>query len=187
MAENSVAENFGKVVLGGAVGFALYLFVTGLGLGGRGRGEGEGRDEGRGEGRDEVPPTAPSSTAPSRPKEHETPPLPPTPLRPKDSTRLTFVMTQPLAGEPYNPMTFLLPADGKTYSLGGLITRVKAGGRSDVALKIRGDVRTGSADEALAFIKKAGLEVWEEGVSLPRVSGDARGHYGRGYYRGYGR
>lgn len=36
MAEGSAGATLGKVVLGGGVGFALYLLVTGLGFGGRG-------------------------------------------------------------------------------------------------------------------------------------------------------
>lgn len=171
MANNSPAASVGKFGLGAGVGFALYLLISGLGLG-------RGRGEGRGKGRE--PPSEPP-----RPKEDEesaastptpTPPKP-TPPRPKDLERLTFVMTQPLAAEPFNPMSFLLRAENRTYSLGGMIARVKAGGRSDVALKIRGDTRTGSGDEALAFLKESGIEVWED-KGAARVSGNARGQYG---------
>lgn len=171
MAESSAAEAIGKFGLGLGAGFALYLLIRNVGFGG---GDGEGRGEGRGEGHGEGAGVLPSTSPPS-------PPSPPTvPSRPRDDQRLTFVMTQPLADEPYNLMTFLLRAEGKTYSLGGMIERVKAGGRSDVALKIRGDVRSGSGDEALTFLKNAGIDVWEESTpGTARVSGNDRGQYGR--------
>lgn len=188
MANNSISGDIGKFVLGGTAGFALYLLVSGLGFGRRGReGSGpEGKGPGPGEATEEVP-TPVEVEMPPKPMPEPLPPEPmprPTrPTRPKDVKRLTFVMTSPLGTEPYNPMAFQLIEEGrKTYSLGGLIARVKEGGRSDVALKIRGDIRTGSADEALSFIKKAGIEVWEEGTSsVPAVSGNDRGQYRRRY------
>jgi hypothetical protein len=42
VADDSAAAGLGKLVLGGAVGFGLYLLITGLGFGGLGRGEGQG-------------------------------------------------------------------------------------------------------------------------------------------------
>jgi len=42
----SDGSDIGKLVLGGAVGFGLYLLVTGLGFGGRGK---EARADGRGQ------------------------------------------------------------------------------------------------------------------------------------------
>ncbi len=168
MAEESAAESFGKAVLGGAVGFALYILVTGLGLGGRGEGRGEG-GRGRGEPLAE-PPSVPS---------------PPPPPRPKDEKRLTLVMMQPTASGPESPMSFRLKDDDpstKTYSLEEAIARIRSGGRSDVNLRIRGSVRAGSADAALELLRRAGIQVWkEETPPPPHVSGNARGQYGRGH------
>jgi len=174
VSENSVVEGFGKLVLGGAVGFALYYLVTGLGLGG---GRGAGRGEGRGEGvpvpgETQMPPVSPPTPPP-------TPPAPPAPLippRPKDKQRLSFLMTAPT--QPTLPASFSLRGDpSRTYSLAQLIGRVKTGGRSDVELKIRGDVLQGAVVSARAAIKQAGLELWDEQSGAARVSGD-RGQYG---------
>ena len=169
MARGSIAEGFGKVVLGGAVGFGLYMLITGLGFGGLGRGEGAGRGEAEG-----PPPPAP-------------PAAPPPPPRPKDDKRLSFVMIEPkVLG---HPMGFRL-RDGdpkKTYSLDELIARVKEGGRTDVELRASGAVIQGPWDEAQERIKSAGLKLWLVETSpaapqhvvgfLPRAND--RGQYGR--------
>jgi len=47
VAEGSVFKGLGKVVLGGAVGFGLYMLITGLGFGGLGGGADRGRGEAR--------------------------------------------------------------------------------------------------------------------------------------------
>jgi hypothetical protein len=101
------------------------------------------------------------------------------PPRPKDEQRLTFVMTQPT--ESARPMSFRLLDEGtdtRVYALEDLIARVKAGGRSDVTLKIAGNVIESSAQSALALIKQAGIEVWKDVTSIPRVAGNNRGQYG---------
>jgi hypothetical protein len=160
VADDAVAESFGKVVLGGAVGFALYFLITGLGLGGRGSG---GRGSGSGEGE-----------APS-------PSLPP---RPKDETRLSFLMTEPSVFG--HPAGFQLRTGGKLepklYVVEELFARVKEGGRSDVELRATGAVIQSAWADARALIKRSGLTVWVADVSSPsappRVAGNARGHYG---------
>ncbi len=162
MAEG-VAEGFGKVVLGGAIGFGLYLLITGLGFGGSGRGEG------RGEGRGDAPPPAPSAPAPTRPR---------------DEQRLNFLLSASGSFEPrdvdWKPSTTT-----KIYTLEELIVRVKEGGRSDVSLKISGAALQGAVDAALAALKKAGIKVWMTEASSPtgspaaRVAGNVRGEYGR--------
>jgi hypothetical protein len=104
-------------------------------------------------------------------------------VRPKDEHRLTFTMMQPTQ-PPYTlPAVFSLTGDpARTYSVDELISRVKDGGRVDVTLKIRGDVIQGATDAARTRIKQAGLELWEEKPSSApaKVSGNARGEYGRG-------
>lgn len=165
MADDSVGESFGKVVIGGAVGFALYFLVTGLGLGGGG---GAGRGEsGRGEA-----------------------PFPPPP-RPTDATRLAFVMTEPTAVG--RPVGFQLrdggKLDPKIYTVDELIARVKEGGRSDVELYATGAVIQGPWDNARERIRTAGLKVWAGEPSsassptappiVPAHVGNARGQYGR--------
>jgi hypothetical protein len=105
---------------------------------------------------------------------------PPAPPRPRDEQRLLFVMTQPTADDPSVPMSFRSPVEGKTYALDEMIARIKDGGRSDVTLKIAGNVRAGSAESALSLVKQAGIEVWREvGSGVARVAGNARGQYGR--------
>jgi len=134
----------------GAAGVLLYFLVKNLGLGGRGKDD-----------RSKLASPAPGV-------------LPP----PGDARRLTFVMTQPTPAAPSLPMSFRGP-DAKDYSLDEMIARVRAGGRSDVVLKISGNVRAGSAESAKDLVKKAGIEIWIEGGT--RVSGAANG---RGQYGG---
>jgi len=187
VAEDSVAGGLGKVLLGGAVGFALYFLVTGLGVGGRGEGEG---DEGRGRGEPEAPPVIPPGPtvppiSPPVPLPPSPPTAPPIPPRPRDQARLSFMMTGPTFKEVLrgpSPMRFRLLGDSsaRTYFLEEMIARIQAGGRSDVNLKIRGDVRQGSADDALRLLAQAGIKVWREEIRprSPAVSGHARGQYG---------
>jgi len=146
---DAMTEGFGKVALGGVVGFGLYLLVTGLGFGGGGGGGGAVS-------------------------------------RPKDQRRLSFVMQGP--SSPGRPMIFRLRDDdpsAKIYSLDEAIARVKAGGRADVNLWIRGDVIQGLADQAMDLFKRAGIEVWKDAaVSASRVAENVRGEYGHCARRG---
>lgn len=181
MSENSAAAAVGKFGLGLGVGFGLYWLIRNLGFGG-GFGFGGGaRDEG----------------APSPPA------MPPIP---RDEQRLEFLMMGPTTLDDKTP-AFRGPG-GKIYALEEMIVRIKAGGRTDMTLKVRGDVISGPADDAEAQIKKAGIDIWKpvppplfpekqpahESPPAPvkTVSGNGRGQYGttnvgRGYYRGYGR
>lgn len=135
----------------GAVGVLLYFLIKNLGL--------SGRSGGKVGDRGKLLPPAPGV-------------LPP----PGDAQRLTFVMIQPTPDAPSLPMSFRGP-DAKAYSLDEMIARVRAGGRSDVVLKISGNVRAGSAESAKELVKKAGIEIWIEGGT--RVSGaNSRGQYG---------
>lgn len=158
MANDSVSEGFGKAVLGGAVGFALYFLIAGFGFGGRGRGEGE----------------APSPSPPPRPKDET-----------RLSFLMTEprVFGHP-AGFQLRTGGKLEP---KLYAVEELIARVKEGGRSDVELRASGAVIQGPWDDARESIKRSGLTVWVAVVSSPsappRVAGNARGHY----YGNYGR
>lgn len=166
MAEDSAAASFGKVVVGGAVGFALYLLISGLGLGGRGRGDGRG-------------------------EEPASPPTPP--ARPRDDKRLSFVMVAPT--KPGGPAGFRLQGNDpkKIYSIDDLVARVKDGGRTDVELRAAGDVIQGPWDDARDRVKRAGLTVWlaeaPPGIPpnvVPAKVGfssrrNARGHYGRSW------
>ena len=163
MAENSPAETVSKFGVGLGVGFALYLLIRNLRFGG-----GLGFGGGRGETRDERTPAPPSTPPPM----------------PRDEQRLTFVMVRPTTpGD--KTMAFRGPGD-KIYSLEEMLARIKAGGRSDMILKIRGDVISGPADAAEAQIKKAGVDIWKP-TPVPQkpptlvktVSGNARGYYGR--------
>lgn len=175
MTESSPAKAVGKLGLGLGVGFGLYLLIRNLGFGG-----GFGFGGGRGDARDEGPPTPPSS-----------PPMP------RDEQRLEFVMAGPTTLDNKTP-TFSGPG-GKIYALEEMLARIKAGGRTDMLLKIRGDVISGPADDAEAQIKKAGIDIWKPAPPplfperqapepVKTVSGNARGQYGgRGDYRGYAR
>lgn len=152
-----VATDLGKGALGIGIGFALYLLVSGLGSGGRAR---------AGRGGVQVP---------------QEPSLPTLPARTKDEKRLTFVMQGPeIVGL---PMVFRLSDDDpspKVYAFGEMLERIKSGGRSDVNLKIRGGVIQGPADEAVARLTRAGIQVWkaDSADSSARVSGNPRGAYG---------
>lgn len=182
MAENSSAEGVVKFGLGLGVGFGLYLLIRNLGFG-FGGGRGEAREEG----------------APA-------PPLTPPPM-PRDEQRLEFVMVGPTTLVD-KTLAFRGPG-AKIFSLEDMIVRIKAGGRTDMTLKVRGDVISGPADDAEAQIKNAGIDIWTPApppmfpekqsasekppAPVKTVSGNARGQYvaisrfGRGYYRGYER
>lgn len=168
MANNSPAAAVGKFGLGAGVGFALYLLIRNLSFGGGFRFGGE-----RGETRDEGAPAQP-------------------PSMPRDEQRLTFVMMRPTT---LDDKTAVFRGPGDTiYSLEEMIARIKAGGRADMILRIRGDVITGPAHAAEAAIKSAGIDIWKparEKPPAPVVSGNARGQYGARYAvsrrRGYGR
>jgi hypothetical protein len=104
--------------------------------------------------------------------------------------RLSFVMQEPVAVG--HSMVFRLRDEDpstKTYTLEETIARIKAGGRSDTNLLIRGSVLQGPASKALELFKAAGIVVWkEEGpTGKPHVSGNARGRYGYGYGHGHRR
>lgn len=79
------------------------------------------------------------------------------PPLPHDRVRLTFTMFEG------DPVVFRISGSGPSslpYSVDELIARVRAGGRSDVNLHIRGTVIQHAADEALARLKAAGIEVF---------------------------
>jgi hypothetical protein len=118
------------------------------------------------------------------------------PLMPRDEERLEFVMVGPTTLDDKTP-AFSGPG-GKIYALEEMLARIKAGGRTDMILKIRGDVISGPADDAEAHIKKAGIDIWKpappplfpekQPAHVKTVSGRDRGQYSdRGYYRGYAR
>jgi hypothetical protein len=172
VAEDSAAGILGKVVLGGAVGFALVFVAMGLGGSGRGQGRGIGRGEGSGAGEPSVPSVPP--------------PISPPPL-PKDDKRLVFVMIEPRAAG--GSMGFRLRGGvpSRVYALKELIDRVRGGGRTDVDLVASGAVPQGAWNEALALIQRSGLTVGlsESLPSLPVHAGrswyeDRRGQYQRG-------
>lgn len=167
MAESSAAEGVVKFGLGLGVGYGLYLLIQNLGLGG-------GRGDARGDG------TVPGSSTPSIPR---------------DEQRLEFLMVGPTT--PDNKMGTFRGPGGQIYALEEMIARIKAGGRTDVLLRVRGDVISGPADDAEAEIKRAGIDLWKpappslfpekQPAPVQTVAGNARGQYGRDYYRGYGR
>jgi hypothetical protein len=164
MAKDSFADGFGKMVLGGAVGFGLYLLITSFGFGGGGSGgdSGGGSGGGRGEGRGDAPPTLPPSQ--------------PAPPKPPDAQRLSFVMTSSSQHAGFR----LRDGSSKIYTVEALIARVKDGGRSDVELRVAGDVPQGVWVAARDRIKQAGITVFEPVLSsAPSVVGHARGDYGR--------
>ena len=163
MAENSSAATVGKFGVGLGVGFALYFLIRNLGFGG-GFGFGGGRGE--------------------RGAEDVTPPMP------RDEQRLEFVMVGPTTLVDKTP-EFSGPG-GKIYALEEMLARIKAGGRTDMFLKVRGDVISGPADAAEEEIKRAVIDIWkpappplfpENQPARETVSGNARGQYGS--YRGY--
>jgi hypothetical protein len=106
------------------------------------------------------------------------PPSPPT--RPKDETRLNFVLSA--AGLEQRDESWRPPAVKKIFTLDEMIARIKEGGRSDVTLKVSGDAREGTLRETLGRLKQAGIDVYqlEAGPAAPpspHVSGNARGEY----------
>lgn len=146
MAEGS---GVGSLVLGGAVGFALFLIGSSLGFGGRGHDSG---------GRGVAPPT------------------PPRPQRPRDEKSLSFVMVEPK--EVGRPAGFRLVGDDphKIYSIDELVARVRDGGRGDVVMRAAGDVIQRPWAEAQDRVKHAGITLAVEEKTA--VSGfPARGHY----------
>ena len=169
MAENSSAETVSKFGVGLGVGFALYYLIRNLGFGGGGLGGlGFGGGEARGEGAPVPPPM------------------------PRDAQRLEFVMVGPTTLDD-KTMAFRGPGD-TIYALEELIARIKAGGRTDMSLKVRGDVISGPADDAAAALKRAGIDLWKPASPLfpepvKSVSGNERGQHvaryavGRGVYR----
>lgn len=164
MGRSSIAGNVGKSMLGVGVGFALYYLVTGLGFGAGGRGEGEGLGE--------------------LPLPTEPPSVPPLPTRPKDETRLNFVLSA--TGLEQRDESWRPPAVKKIFTLDEMIMRIKEGGRSDVTLKVSGDAREGTLRETLARLKQAGIDVYQLEAShasppASHVSGSARGTYGARY------
>lgn len=169
MSRSSFAGNFGKVVLGGAAGFALYFLFGRGGLGFGESGDGEGRGEPR-------LPTEPPAV----------PPPSPPPTRPRDEARLNYVLSS--AGLEQRDANWKPPAVKKIYALEEVIARIKDGGRSDVTLKVSGDAREGTLRDVLAGLKQAGIDVYRLEATPPAppsVSGNARGEYG-GRHRGGG-
>ena len=170
MAANSSAETVSKLGVGIGVGFALYFLIRNLGFGREG---GEARGEGA--------PVPPSVL------------VPPSVPMPRDAQRLEFVMIGPTTSD---DKTSAFRGPGNTiYSLEELIARIKAGGRTDMILKVRGDVISGPANAAEAAIKRAGIDLWKPAPPslfsdpVKNVSGSARAQYvtrsvvGRGIYR----
>lgn len=161
MAEKSSAETISKFGVGIGFGFALYFLIQNFGFG-----RGFGFGGGRGEARDGAPP-----------------------LLPRDEQRLEFVMVGPSTLDD-KTAAFRGP-DSKIYSLEEMIARIKAGGRTDMTLKVRGDVIMGPVDDAEAAIKSAGIDLWKhvppplfpekQPVPVEAVSGNARGYYGRSW------
>ena len=174
MAENSSAETVSKFGVGLGIGFALYYLIRNLGFGG-GLGFGGEGGEARGEG----------ASAPAPPS------------MPRDEQRLEFVMVRPTTND--DKTTAFRGPGGTIYALEEMIARIKAGGRTDMTLKVRGDVISGPADAAEAAIKRAGIDLWKpappslfpekqstaDQPSTP-VSGNARGQYGAKYTVGRG-
>lgn len=172
MSKNSLAGNIGKGAVGFGVGFALYYLIRSLGFGlgvGNGRGDGRGDDE-RAERLEQI----------ARAEIERMTALTPAAI-PPDSERLLFRLK---SREPSTSGPPLLILDGQTYPLATAITRVKLGKRKDVDLLVPGDVRQGDFDASMEEFRRAGIEphVREpRGVvaESPRVSGNARGQYGR--------
>jgi hypothetical protein len=150
VAEGSAAKSVGSLVLGGAVGFGLYMLITGLGFGfgGGGRGRGEGREEDRGE------------TPPARSKE-----------------RLNFLLS-PRGFEPRGA-DWKPAAAAKILTLEEVVARVKDGGRSDLNLKVSGDAIQRDVEAALVAFKQHGIDVVKVETTAAHVSGNARGQYGQ--------
>lgn len=159
MAENSSGETVSKLGVGIGIGFALYWLIRNFGFSGgaRGRAKDEGRDDLEQMARAEI----------ERLKQ-----LTPSIIRP-DLTRLLFRVKSgaKTKGRP------LLILDGQTYQLAAAIARVKLGRRADVELILSGDALQGDIDASLEGFRRAGIEPYV--IEAPRVSGNARGYYGR--------
>lgn len=82
----------------------------------------------------------------------------------KDPSRLMFMMTLPRSSDTSLPMMRFTQGEGPdmpSYSLKGMIARIKAGGRHDVTLVAR-TARPESVEYARAFLVKSGMDVWDE-------------------------
>lgn len=189
MADDSRGSGLGKLFFGGAVGFGLYMLVTGLGFGGFGRGTGRGAGEGRA---DEAPP------APG-------PPLPaPPPPPPKDELPLLFWMFNPQGftglskladptSRAHTDSRFLqidlgtaelspaalharvserLRRDpnykaGPSMTIDDVIARVRAGGRDDVRLMTSGGTISGTYEDVKDALMAAGIKHWQLWEEVP--------------------
>lgn len=186
MAEDSLVGGLGKLVLGGAAGFALYLLVTGLGFGGRGRGE----DRGEGE-----PITSPPRPAPQLPKDDvpllfvvvhpdgwkEASKLPdPTSRARRDAVfrRIELGNAEVSIDALYMRMTDVLRRERDKETppllLDDVIARVKAGARDDVRLITTGGLRQGTWDDVKDALMLAEIKHWLEWHEWPsdRKPGD---------------
>ena len=92
-------------------------------------------------------------------------------LRPKpsagakpDSSRLMFMMTSPRTSDSSSPMRFQQGEgpDMPSYSLKGMIARIRSGGRHDLTL-VTNFARPASADYARTYLFKSGItDLWDE-------------------------
>ncbi len=161
MAEDTVAGIFGKAALGSAVGFVLYVLVTGRGS----RGDGRGRDS-------SLPPL-PRDAEPLlyvvvESAEAQKLPRPPDLFtrarRDVRFRRLDLGAAKLSPDEIYRRMSDLLRREQgegtPPISVDELIARVRAGGRDDVRLISTGAIRTGTRDDALDALMSAGIKHW---------------------------
>jgi hypothetical protein len=152
VAEGSLAEGLGKVMLGGAVGFGLYLFITGLGFGGTGRGEGRGAGAG---------PAVPPSRA-------------------KDQEPLQFVLRSTglhlRVDDPKTAKTYSLEEVIARIKEGGRadVELTISGGAREGTVEA---VRTGLRQAGISVHEREAVPVTP--TTPPSVSGNLRGQYGR--------
>lgn len=168
MAEDRVAGILGRAALGGAVGFALFFLVTGLGSRERGR----GRDSSLLPlPRDAEPLLYVVVESEDAQKLPRPPDLATRARRDVRFRRLDLGAAKLLPDEIYRRMSDLLRREQgegiPPISVDDLIARVRAGGRDDVRLISTGAIRAGTRDDALNALMRAGIKNWKLWVEAP--------------------
>lgn len=157
-----MADLAGKAVLGGAIGFGIYMLVSGLGFGDGGRAAGRGAG------------SSPTAEVPPSLEPPVSPPVAPQPVV-RDQQPLNFLLSP--RGFEARDAAWMACVPAKIYALADVVARVKAGGRADLDLKISGATLQKDVEAALTGLSRAGIKVFRS--TSTQVSG-TRGAYRRG-------
>jgi hypothetical protein len=100
------------------------------------------------------------------------------PPRPRDEQSIHIVV-QPSPTDPKKAV-IKIPLEDRFISVGELVTHINAGGRKDVHVTVTGATRQGAWLEIRDALERAGVQIFLlQPSSSSRVSGNARGQYGR--------